>query len=82
MEALRRLSFQEKMAGKVGSMSAMVRAAIDTVPRGAPSREPLTRSPERPNEGSSEHYLARTTRTTHRTGLYNPLPRSAYIDHR
>jgi hypothetical protein len=30
MEALRRLSFQEKIAGKVGSMSAMVRAAIDT----------------------------------------------------
>jgi hypothetical protein len=30
MEALRRLSFQEKMDGKVGSMSAMVRAAIDT----------------------------------------------------
>jgi hypothetical protein len=30
MEALRRLSFQEKLAGKVGSMSAMVRAAIDT----------------------------------------------------
>jgi hypothetical protein len=29
MEALRRLSFQEKMAGQVGSMSAMVRAAID-----------------------------------------------------
>jgi hypothetical protein len=30
MEALRKLSFQEKMDGKVGSMSAMVRAAIDT----------------------------------------------------
>jgi hypothetical protein len=30
MDALRRLSFQEKMEGKVGSMSAMVRAAIDT----------------------------------------------------
>jgi hypothetical protein len=30
MEALRRLSFQQKMAGQVGSMSAMVRAAIDT----------------------------------------------------
>ena len=30
MEALRRLSFQEKIAGKVGSMSAMVRAAIDS----------------------------------------------------
>jgi hypothetical protein len=30
MDALRRRSFQEKMAGKVGSMSAMVRAAIDT----------------------------------------------------
>ena len=30
MEALRKLSFQEKMAGQVGSMSAMVRAAIDT----------------------------------------------------
>ena len=29
MEALRRLSFQEKLAGQVGSMSAMVRAAID-----------------------------------------------------
>jgi hypothetical protein len=30
MEALRRLSYQEKMAGQVGSMSAMVRAAIDS----------------------------------------------------
>ena len=30
MEALRRLSFQEKLAGQVGSMSAMVRAAIDS----------------------------------------------------
>jgi hypothetical protein len=30
MEALRKLSFQEKMDGKVGSMSAMVRAAIDS----------------------------------------------------
>jgi hypothetical protein len=30
MDALRRLSFQEKMDGKVGSMSAMVRTAIDT----------------------------------------------------
>ena len=30
MEALRKLSFQEKMAGQVGSMSAMVRAAIDS----------------------------------------------------
>jgi hypothetical protein len=30
MEALRRLSFQQKMAGQVGSMSAMVRAAIDS----------------------------------------------------
>jgi hypothetical protein len=30
MEALRKLSFQEKLAGKVGSMSAMVRAAIDS----------------------------------------------------
>lgn len=30
MDALRRLSFQEKMAGQVGSMSAMVRAAIDS----------------------------------------------------
>ena len=30
MEALRKLSFREKLAGQVGSMSAMVRAAIDT----------------------------------------------------
>jgi hypothetical protein len=30
MEALRRLSFQEKLAGQVGSMSAMVRTAIDS----------------------------------------------------
>ena len=30
MEALRKRSFQEKLAGKVGSMSAMVRAALDT----------------------------------------------------
>jgi hypothetical protein len=30
MEALRRLSFQQKMAGQVGSMSAMVSAAIDS----------------------------------------------------
>jgi len=30
MEALRKLSFQEKMAGQVGSMSAMIRAAIDS----------------------------------------------------
>ena len=30
MEALRKLSFQEKMEGKIGSMSAMVRAAIDS----------------------------------------------------
>ena len=30
MDALRRLSFQEKLAGQVGSMSAMVRAAIDS----------------------------------------------------
>ena len=30
MEALRKLSFQEKLDGQVGSMSAMVRAAIDS----------------------------------------------------
>ena len=30
MEALRKRSFQEKLAGQVGSMSAMVRSAIDT----------------------------------------------------
>src|SRR5579859_4849772 len=30
MESLRKLSFQDKMAGKLGSMSAMVREAIDT----------------------------------------------------
>ena len=30
MDSLRRLSFQEKMNGKLGSMSAMVREAIDT----------------------------------------------------
>ena len=30
MEALRKLSFQEKMEGQIGSMSAMVRAAIDS----------------------------------------------------
>ena len=29
MDSLRRLSFEEKMDGKIGSMSAMVRAAID-----------------------------------------------------
>jgi hypothetical protein len=29
MEALRKRSFREKLAGQVGSMSAMVRAAID-----------------------------------------------------
>src|SRR5207344_1511231 len=33
MEALRRLSYQEKMEGQVGSMSAMVRAAIDCLRR-------------------------------------------------
>ena len=64
MEALRKLSFQEKMAGQVGSMSAMVRAAIDSLPRGAPPRaltEALTRSPERSNARSSERCLARTS---------------------
>src|SRR5579863_1029367 len=30
MESLRKLSFQDKMAGKLGSMSAMVREAIET----------------------------------------------------
>lgn len=30
MDSLRKLSFQEKMEGKLGSMSAMVREAIDT----------------------------------------------------
>lgn len=30
MQSLRRLSFAEKMEGKLGSMSAMVREAIDT----------------------------------------------------
>ena len=30
MQSLRRLSFEEKMEGKLGSMSAMVREAIDT----------------------------------------------------
>jgi hypothetical protein len=30
MEALRKRPFQEKLAGQVGSMSAMVRAAIDS----------------------------------------------------
>ena len=29
MDSLRKLSFREKMEGKVGSMSAMVREAID-----------------------------------------------------
>src|SRR5947209_11756869 len=30
MESLRKLSFQDKMEGKLGSMSAMVREAIET----------------------------------------------------
>jgi hypothetical protein len=30
MDSLRKLSFQEKMEGKLGSMSGMVREAIDT----------------------------------------------------
>ena len=30
MESLRKLSFRDKMEGKLGSMSAMVREAIDT----------------------------------------------------
>jgi hypothetical protein len=30
MEALRRLAYKEKLEGRVGSMSAMVREAIDT----------------------------------------------------
>jgi hypothetical protein len=30
MESLRRIAFQDKMEGKLGSMSAMVREAIDT----------------------------------------------------
>ena len=49
MEALRKLSFQEKMAGQVGSMSAMVRAAIDAYleehraePTASNSKQPST----------------------------------------
>jgi hypothetical protein len=37
MEALRRLAFREKMDGKVGSMSAMVRGAIDAFLKEQPS---------------------------------------------
>jgi hypothetical protein len=37
MEALRQRSFQEKLAGQVGSMSAMVRAAIDAYLEDHPS---------------------------------------------
>ena len=64
MEALRRLSYQEKMAGQVGSMSAMVRAAIDSYleeHRPSPDLSALTRSPERSNGRSSERCLARTS---------------------
>ena len=63
MEALRRLSFQEKMAGQVGSMSAMVRAAIDTYLKSIPPRpDPFGKrtavranvaSPERANDASN-----------------------------
>jgi hypothetical protein len=37
MEALRKRSFREKLAGQVGSMSAMVRAAIDAYLEDHPS---------------------------------------------
>ena len=46
MESLRKLSFQDKMAGKLGSMSAMVRDAIDTYLKNSASEK----KPERPNE--------------------------------
>jgi hypothetical protein len=54
-EALRKLSFQEKMAGQVG---VRVKARDARTPE-----RPFERTLPRPNE-----------RTTHRTGLYNPLP--------
>ena len=82
MEALRKLSFQEKMAGQVGSMSAMVRAAIDSYleeHRTEPDLSALTRSPERavlPNVASPERANDASN------GTIQPLGRSAYIYHR
>lgn len=39
MDALRELSYQEKRLGKLGSMSAMVREAIDTYLKTRPRRQ-------------------------------------------
>lgn len=39
MDSLRRLSFEEKMQGKIGSMSAMVRDAIDSYIKKRPSEK-------------------------------------------
>lgn len=47
MDSLRRLSYREKMAGGVGSMSRMVRDAID---RYLATHAPSDDAPERPND--------------------------------
>ena len=39
MDSLRKISFKEKMEGKIGSMSAMVREAIDTYIKKGSSEE-------------------------------------------
>ena len=39
MQSLRRLSYEEKMDGKLGSMSAMVREAIDTFIQQKPTKK-------------------------------------------
>lgn len=47
MDSLRRLAYEEKMEGRLGSMSQMVRDAIDTY---LSERKHSSSKPERPNE--------------------------------
>ena len=51
MDSLRDRSYQEKRAGKIGSMSAMVREAIDAYLKKTPERSFV---PERPNARFAE----------------------------
>ena len=81
METLRKLSYQDKVEGLSGSMSGMVREAIDEYLQKRSSGK-ITRTPER----YPVHPFARTLRrslqrpnyrtsdgTAHRTGLCKPL---------
>ena len=65
MGSLRTLSYQEKMEGKLGSMSGMVREAIDNYLQKEPQENnPNARTVVRPFYSSSERCIVRSNART------------------